>query len=121
MVPGQTVPLHLDVPEFHGIERSSCPNWLLVAAHCSGIFSPLRVRNVTSVCYPATRTAGALAVYHPKQGGVHNVTGGTALLLDTDSHFHHSQVGKTTKFFNQWLFLYIPLLPYIVETNCVSG
>lgn len=92
MLPGQTVPLHLDVPEFHGIERSSCPNWLLVAAHCSGIFSPLRVRNVTSVCYPATRHAGALAVYHPDQGGVHNVTGGTALLLDTDSHFHHSQV-----------------------------
>ena len=23
-----------------------------MAAHCSGIFSPLRVRNVTSVCYP---------------------------------------------------------------------
>ena len=86
MLPGQTVPLHLDVPEFYGIERSSCPNWLLVryrleddkespilqvAAHCSGLFSSLRVRNVTSVCYPATRHAGALAVYHPKQ--VYNV------------------------------------------------
>merc|ERR1712037_868005 len=92
MLPGQTVPLHLDVPEFYGIERSACPNWLLVAAHCSGLFSSVRVRNVTSVCYPATRHAGALAVYHPKQGGVHSVTEGTALLLDTDSHFHHSQV-----------------------------
>ena len=30
MLPGQTVPLHLDVPEFHGIDRSACPNWLLV-------------------------------------------------------------------------------------------
>ena len=30
MLPGQTVPLHLDVPEFYGIERSACPNWLLV-------------------------------------------------------------------------------------------
>ena len=81
MLPGQTVPLHLDVPEFYGIERSACPNWLLVikliknllkpmfqvAAHCSGLFSSVRVRNVTSVCYPATRHAGALAVYHPKQ------------------------------------------------------
>ena len=38
-----------------------------VAAHCSGLFSSVRVRNVTSVCYPATRHAGALAVYHPKQ------------------------------------------------------
>ena len=35
MLPGQTVPLHLDVPEFHGIERSSCPNWLLVAFHAN--------------------------------------------------------------------------------------
>ena len=40
-----------------------------VAAHCSGLFSSVRVRNVTSVCYPATRHAGALAVYHPKQVG----------------------------------------------------
>merc|ERR1719239_1637064 len=97
MLPGQTVPLHLDVPEFYGIERSSCPNWLLVAAHCSGLFSSLRVRNVTSVCYPATRHAGALAVYHPKQGGVHSVTAGTSLLLDTDSHFHHSEVTGGSK------------------------
>jgi len=74
MLPGQTVPLHLDVPEFYGIERSACPNWLLVAAHCSGLFSSVRVRNVTSVCYPATRHAGALAVYHPKQGGVHTIS-----------------------------------------------
>lgn len=92
MLPGQTVPLHLDVPEFHGIDRSACPNWLLVAAHCSGLFSSSRVRNVTAVCYPATRLAGALAVYHPKQGGVHSVTRGTSLLLDTDSHFHNSEV-----------------------------
>merc|ERR1719242_544609 len=65
---------------------------LQVAAHCSGLFSSLRVRNVTAVCYPATRIAGALAVYHPKQGGVHSVTRGTSLLLDTDSHFHNSEV-----------------------------
>ena len=30
--------------------------------------------------------------YSNFQGGVHSVTEGTALLLDTDSHFHHSQV-----------------------------
>ena len=33
MLPGQTVPLHLDVPEFHGIDRSACPNWLLVTCN----------------------------------------------------------------------------------------
>ena len=33
MLPGQTVPLHLDVPEFHGIDRSACPNWLLVSCN----------------------------------------------------------------------------------------
>ena len=34
--------MHLDVPEFVGVERSTCPSWLLVAAHCSGLFMDYR-------------------------------------------------------------------------------
>ena len=89
-MPGQTVTLHLDVPEFIGVERSTCPSWLLVAAHCSGLFARLKVNNVTAVCYPSSCKGGSLAVYHP-QGGVFEVEEGAALALDTDSHFHHSR------------------------------
>ena len=63
------VAMHLDVPEFLGVERSGCPSWLLVAAHCSALFPHSRVRNVTAVCYPSSSDGGTLAVYHP-QGGL---------------------------------------------------
>ena len=90
LLPGQTVTLHLDVPEFIGVERSTCPSWLLVAAHCSGLFTRFRVNNVTAVCYPSSCKGGSLAVYH-REGGVFPVEEGVALALDTDSHFHHSR------------------------------
>ena len=70
----QIVAMHLDVPEFLGVERSGCPSWLLVAAHCSALFPGSRVRNVTAVCYPSSSTGGTLAVYHP-QGGLCRVRG----------------------------------------------
>merc|ERR1711971_1133730 len=92
LLPGQTVTLHLDVPEFIGVERSTCPSWLLVAAHCSGLFARFRVNNVTAVCYPSScKEGGSLAVYH-QEGGVFPVEQRLALALDTDSHFHHSRV-----------------------------
>jgi len=91
LLPGQTVSLHLDVPEFFGLERSTCPSWLLVAAHCSGLFEKFRVNNVTAVCYPTSCKGGSLAVYHT-EGGIFPVEKGVALALDTDSHFHHSRV-----------------------------
>ena len=110
LLAGQTVTLHLDVPEFFGLERSTCPSWLLVAAHCSRLFDRFslshfhfltgshcsqlfdrfRVNNVTAVCYPSSCKGGSLAVYHP-EGGVFPVEKGLALALDTDSHFHHSR------------------------------
>ena len=90
LLAGQTVTLHLDVPEFFGLERSTCPSWLLVAAHCSQLFDRFRVNNVTAVCYPSSCKGGSLAVYHP-EGGLFPVEKGVALALDTDSHFHHSR------------------------------
>ena len=63
VLPGQRVNLHLDVPEFHGLDRSKCPSWLLVAAQCSGLFSSYAVKNVTAVCYPLSAYGGELGVY----------------------------------------------------------
>ena len=69
LLPGHIVKLHKDVPEVRGVDRSRCPSWLLVAAHCSGLFSP--VRNVTSVFYPKTAFGGALCAYSPGLEGNH--------------------------------------------------
>ena len=71
ILPGQTVNLHLDVPEFIGLDRSKSPSWLLVAAYCSGLFSSFSVRNVTAVCYPLSAQGGELAVYQPGVSGTY--------------------------------------------------
>lgn len=63
LLPGHIINLHLDVPEYHGLDRSKTPTWLLVVAHCSGLFDEHRVRNVTCVFYPKTSNGGALAAY----------------------------------------------------------
>lgn len=94
LTPGQTIGLHVDVPEFPGIDRSNCPSWLLVAAHCSGLFSSSRVKNVTCVCYPLSNKCGTLAIFHPSQGGLNKIEGGRAVLLDTDTYFHHSEMAS---------------------------
>ena len=69
LLPGQSVKMHLDVPELRGVDRSTCPSWLLVAAKCSGLFSEYRVRNVTSVFYPQTAQGGALCAFSPELSG----------------------------------------------------
>ena len=69
LLPGQSIQLHTDVPELLGVDRSNCPSWLLVAAHCSGLFTKYRVRNVTSVFYPSTACGGELGVFTPDLEG----------------------------------------------------
>merc|ERR1719431_1156802 len=90
LLPGQSIQLHSDVPELLGVDRSNCPSWLLVAAHCSGLFTEYRVKNVTSVFYPCTSPGGALGVFTPDhQGHVFPIEAGLAVVLDTDTYFHH--------------------------------
>jgi hypothetical protein len=89
LLPGHVINMHLDVPEFLGVDRSQCPNWLLVAAHCSGLFGTERVRNATTVFYPREANGSDLAVY-AKTDEVVRSAPGTAVVLDTDSCFHHS-------------------------------
>lgn len=105
LVPGQIINMHLDVPEFIGVDRSTCPNWLLVAAHCSGLFQDKRVRNITTVFYPRTAPGGALAVYNSIKypGGanalpeaqVYPAAQGNAVVIDADSCYHHSEQARS--------------------------
>lgn len=115
VLPGQNIEQHLDVPQFIGVDRSNCPSWLLVAAHCSGLFPERRVKNVTVVCYPALSKGGALAIYGDG-GMVVPVVGGTGVALDTDSHFHQSELtrGKDSEELEE---LAAPLLPDICSVN----
>ena len=71
LLPGHSIKMHLDVPELLGVDRSKCPSWLLVAAHCSGLFTDYRVKNVTSVFYPKTSHGGALCAFSPDLQGTH--------------------------------------------------
>jgi hypothetical protein len=89
LLPGHVINNHLDVAEFYGVDRSKCPNWLLVAAHCSGLFGPKRARNATAVFYPRTARGGDLAVYGPTDA-VYPAAEGHAVVFDADSAFHHS-------------------------------
>mmetsp|Transcript_25885 Transcript_25885/g.88570 ORF Transcript_25885/g.88570 Transcript_25885/m.88570 type:complete len:447 (+) Transcript_25885:198-1538(+) len=105
LLPGQIINLHVDVPEFRGLDRSKCPTWLLAVAHCSGLFEQERVRNTTCVFYPATAAAGALAVFRPVRPGqsyppgvaagkVFPAARGAAVAMDADSCNHHSEQAK---------------------------
>lgn len=89
LLPGHTIKIHSDVPEFVGLDRSTCPSWLLVAAKFSGLFSDYQVRNVTCVCYPQDANGGELVVYNGRESGIiYPVKAGTSAILDTDTLFH---------------------------------
>jgi hypothetical protein len=91
MVPGQELALHTDVPEFRGLNRKGCPQWLLVAMHHSGLFADWRMPIATGVAWFHDCKGGEFAFYPDGAGGAavaHEVTFNTALLLDADSVFH---------------------------------
>jgi len=93
LIPGNTIKLHVDTPDFAGLDRSRCPSWLLAVAHCSGQFSDSRVRNVTCVCYPQDANGGELSLHAAdNRGCVFPVRRGTSVVMNADSIFH--QVAK---------------------------
>jgi len=99
LMPGQSIKMHLDVPELSGVDRSKCPSWLLVAAKCSGLFTKYRVNNVTSVFYPQTSSGGAICAFSPAfdgTGKVYPVEEGLAVVLDTDSCYHHTSQARSS-------------------------
>lgn len=121
LLPGHVINLHLDVPEFRGLDRSNCPTWLLVVARCAGLFEEYRVNNVTSVFYPKGSNGGALAVYphiDGEQSGsaqVYSVEGGSVVLLDADSHHHHSEAARAVD--DLGVTVECPILPKSAELS----
>ena len=93
LIPGNTIKLHVDTPDFAGLDRSQCPSWLLAVAHCSGLFTDSRIRNVTCVLYPRDAAGGELSLHAAnKAGRVVPVSRGTSVIMNADSIFH--QVAK---------------------------
>ena len=95
LIPGNTIKLHVDTPDFAGLDRSRCPSWLLAAAHCSGLLTEDRIRNVTCVCYPRDANGGELSLHAAnKTGCVFPVRRGTAVVMNADSIFHQVAIVK---------------------------
>jgi hypothetical protein len=91
LVPGQELAVHTDVPEFRGANRLNTPQWLLVAAHHSGLFDAWRMPIATAVSWFGNPTGGEFAFYPEgpfDQAVALEARHNTAILLDTDSAFH---------------------------------
>jgi len=89
MVPGQELPVHTDIPEFLGADRSQLPMWLLVVMHHSGLFADRRIATATAVTY-LEGGAGGEFVYYETSGEAATLAPapGSAVVLDADSVFH---------------------------------
>jgi len=89
MVPGQELPVHTDIPEFLGADRSQLPMWLLVVMHHSGLFEDRRIATATAVAYLESGAGGEFA-YYETGGRAMTVAPapGRAVVLDADSVFH---------------------------------
>lgn len=89
MVPGQELPVHTDIPEFLGADRSQLPMWLLVVMHHSRLFEDRRIATATAVAYLEGGVGGEFA-YYDRDGGEKKAepAAGRAMVLDADSVFH---------------------------------
>lgn len=91
MLPGQSLRLHTDVPEFRGANRDKLPQWLLVVMHHSGLFERWRLRIATAVLWLQNSRGGAF-VFYPRGSGSppthHPARFNNAVLFDADSVIH---------------------------------
>lgn len=91
LVPGQELAVHTDTPEFRGLDKTRCPEWLLVAMHHSGLFERWRVHIVAAVSFSGDCEGGAFAFYpEGKDGPIERipVKHNTAVALEVDDLFH---------------------------------
>jgi hypothetical protein len=89
MLPGQELPVHTDIPEFLGADRTQLPMWLLVVMHHSGLFEDRRIATASAIAYVEGGAGGEFAYYGTD--GVANVVApapGRQVVLDADSVFH---------------------------------
>jgi hypothetical protein len=63
MLPGQSLGVHTDIPEFRGARRGQLPDWLLVTMIHSGLFDDRQERVVTAVIWPRITAGGALEIF----------------------------------------------------------
>jgi hypothetical protein len=92
LLPGQTVALHTDLPEFRGVHGEKDSAWLVVAMHHSGLFDDWRIPVATAVAWFGGSARSGDFVFYPDGPygrsvavpAAHN----TAIVLDTDSVFH---------------------------------
>ena len=92
--PGEEIGTHSDVPEFRGINRLTSPSWMVVLCHMSNLFEDYRVHSATGISYYQDVKQGRMASYHAidpnAPGYVHPALANSAVLLDTDSTYHHT-------------------------------
>ncbi len=91
LVPGQELAVHTDTPEFRGLDKTRCPEWLLVAMHHSGLFERWRTHIVAAVSFVGNCEGGAFAFYpRGPEGPVERipVKHNTAVALEVDDLFH---------------------------------
>lgn len=89
MLPGQELPVHTDIPEFIGADRTQLPMWLLVVMHHSGLFDDRRIASATAVAYAEHCAGGEFAYYESAdKPAVIAPTAGGEVVFDADSVFH---------------------------------
>lgn len=69
MLPGQELPMHLDIPYFWGADRKNIPHWLLVLMKQSGLFEDKFIPQVQGVSWLSKHQFNKLEMESLKNGG----------------------------------------------------
>lgn len=98
LLPGQSISMHHDVPEFRGIHPRTCPNWLQVVMHHSGLFHPWRILQAAALTYFQDMEEGSLAVYGGPhgEGTVVSARRGLGVVVEAETVPHHSDIFNPT-------------------------
>jgi hypothetical protein len=98
LLPGQEISMHHDVPEFRGIHPKSCPNWLQVVMHHSGLFARWRILQAAALTYFQDMEEGSLAIYcGPNgEGSVVPARRGLGVIVEAETCPHHSDIFMPT-------------------------
>jgi len=98
LLPGQEISMHHDVPEFRGIHPRTCPNWLQVVMHSSGLFHRWRILQAAALTYFQDMEEGSLAIYSGPEGEgtVVPARRGLGVVVEAETCPHHSDIFNPT-------------------------
>lgn len=91
LLPGQELAVHVDTPEFRGLDKQDVPEWLLVVMGASGLFERWRVRIAAAVSFFSGCAGGAFQVWvEGPDGPATDVPpiANSAVAVDADGCFH---------------------------------